>query len=216
MCYREGSCPPGARASRPQPYSLMGSLRRCTGFFQERAGLQSRASAGPHRIIAGVGFLRNNVPSCLSCASMFMKSVDSPAPLPFDPSGGEGRGCARLWCGRDARAPGGASSHDRVTPGGQNCRSIPGPAVVEGGPSVFMSIRVHSWFVFIDAPLFHSRMIRPVSGGGGGTCLQAKRIPLRQHPGTRRDIVGADGVCQRSRPQSFPAVHNPQPQEPRQ
>ena len=27
-------------------------------------------------------------------------------------------------CGRDARAPGGASSHDIVTPTGQNCRSI--------------------------------------------------------------------------------------------
>ena len=39
-------------------------------------------------------------------------------------------------CGRDARAPGGGSSHDRVTPTGQKCRSILAPVVVEGGPSV--------------------------------------------------------------------------------
>ena len=41
-------------------------------------------------------------------------------------------------CGRDARAPGGALFHDIVEP----------PVVVEGGLSVFVSIRVHSWFVF--------------------------------------------------------------------
>ena len=37
----------------------------------------------------------------------------------------------------------GASSHDRVTPTGQKCRSILAPVVVEGSPSVFVSIRVH-------------------------------------------------------------------------
>ena len=57
-------------------------------------------------------------------------------------------------CGRDARAPGGASSHDRVTPTGQKCRSILAPVVVEGGPSVLVPIRVHWWFVFIDERLF--------------------------------------------------------------
>ena len=31
-------------------------------------------------------------------------------------------------CGRDARAPGWASSHDRVTPTGQKCRSILAPS----------------------------------------------------------------------------------------
>ena len=34
--------------------------------------------------------------------------------------------------------PGGASSHDRVTPTGQKCRSILAPVVVEGGPSVLV------------------------------------------------------------------------------
>ena len=58
-----------------------------------------------------------------------------------------GRSGSRRWarlredlCGRDARAPGGASSHDLVIPREQNCRSIPGPLVVEGGPSVFVFI----------------------------------------------------------------------------
>ena len=44
----------------------------------------------------------------------------------------------------------GTSSHDMVTPRGQNCRSTPGPLVFEGGPSLFVFIRVHSWFVFIQ------------------------------------------------------------------
>ncbi len=37
----------------------------------------------------------------------------------------------------------------------------------ERDPFLFVSIRVHLWFVFINVPLFHSRMIRPVSGGTG-------------------------------------------------
>ncbi len=59
------------------------------------------------------------------------------APLPVDSGGGGGRSWEDL-CGRDARAPGGASSHDRVTPTGQKCRSILAPVVVEGGPSVLV------------------------------------------------------------------------------
>ena len=50
----------------------------------------------------------------------------------------------QAWCGRDARAPRKPSSHDIVTPRAQNCRSILVPLVVEGGPSVFRSIRVYS------------------------------------------------------------------------
>ena len=46
-------------------------------------------------------------------------------------------------CGRDARAPGWASSHDRVTPTGQKCRSILAPVVVEGGPSVLVPYLKH-------------------------------------------------------------------------
>ena len=42
---------------------------------------------------------------------------------------------------QEARKP---SSHDIVTPRAPNCRSIWVPLVVEGGPSVFWSIRVYS------------------------------------------------------------------------
>ena len=75
------------------------------------------------------------------------------APFPVDSSGRWPRLC-RAWCGRDARAPrkpslcgrdarapGKPSSHDIVTPRAQNCRSIWVPLVVEGGSSVFVSIR---------------------------------------------------------------------------
>ena len=44
----------------------------------------------------------------------------------------------------------GAFSHDVVTPPSQYCRSIRAPLVIEGTPSVFVPIRVHSWFVFIS------------------------------------------------------------------
>ena len=47
-------------------------------------------------------------------------------------------------CGRDARAPGGPFSHDVVTPTSQYCKSIREPLVIEGTPSVFVPIRVHS------------------------------------------------------------------------
>ncbi len=73
----------------------------------------------------------------------------------------------RVWCGRDARAPGWASSHDRVTPRGQHCRSIPGPAMVEGSPSVFVFIRGSS---FLTPPCFTLEGSAPSLGGGGATC----------------------------------------------
>ena len=44
------------------------------------------------------------------------------APLPVDSGGGDG--LREDLCGRDARAPGWASSHDRVTPTGQKCRGF--------------------------------------------------------------------------------------------
>ena len=57
--------------------------------------------------------------------------------------------------------PPGASSHDRVTPTGQKCRSILAPVVVEGGPSVLVPIRVHWWFVFKNDRQFLPRVIHP-------------------------------------------------------
>ena len=119
---------------------------------------------------------------CILCIDVH-KNCRFPGPVAVRSKWRRGPDGAGLWCGRDARAPGWAFSHDRVTPRGQNCRSISGPAVVEGGPSVFVSIRVHSWFVFSDDPLFHSRMIHPVVGGRG-----------RGLPETTRLRAACDGV----------------------
>ena len=54
-------------------------------------------------------FLFHRFSSCLSCASMFIKTVDSPAPLPFDPSGGEGQAVPGYGAGGTPALPGGAS-----------------------------------------------------------------------------------------------------------
>ena len=83
------------------------------------------------------------------------------APLPVDSGGGDGRSCGRICAGGTPALPGGASSHDRVTPTGQKCRSILAPVVVEGGPSVLVPIRVHWWFVFKNYLQFLPRVIHP-------------------------------------------------------
>ena len=101
-----------------------------------------------------------------------------------------------VLCGRDARAPGWASSHDAGISRSRYRRCIRAPLVIEGAPSLFVFIRVHWWFVFKNDRLFHPRMIRPVVGGGGGTCLR---------PSTREDC------CRRLRGStltpSFPWAH---------
>ena len=90
---------------------------------------------------------------------------------PVHPAGGNRRGPAqaepgRLWrsirveemgealpvlCGRDARAPGWASSHDAGISRSRYRRCIRAPLVIEGGPSLFVFIRVHSWFAFFSS-----------------------------------------------------------------
>ena len=95
------------------------------------------------------------------------------APLPVDSGGGDGRSCGRICAGGTPALPGGASSHDMVTPTGQKCRSILAPVVVEGGPSVLVTyLKQNLFHSYLKQNLFHSRMIRPVVGGGGPTCLK--------------------------------------------
>ena len=77
------------------------------------------------------------------------------APLPVDSGGGDGRSCGRICAGGTPALPGGlppmTGSHQRD----KSDRSMLVPLVVEGGPSVFWSIRVYSWFIFIkDRPFF--------------------------------------------------------------
>ena len=73
-------------------------------------------------------------------------------------------------CGRDARAPSKPSSHDIVTPRAPYCRSILAPLVVEGGPSVFLSIRVYSCPLVVrlhQRSAVFPRMIRTAGRGPG-------------------------------------------------
>ena len=67
-----------------------------------------------------------------------------PRPVPGRSKWWRGPRLRQALCGRDARAPRGPSSHDIVTPRGQDCRSILVLHVVEAGPAVFWSIRVYS------------------------------------------------------------------------
>ena len=67
------------------------------------------------------------------------------APLPVDSSGGDGRSCGRICAGGTPALPGGASPYDRVTPTGQECRSILAPVVVEAGPSVLVPYLKQTW-----------------------------------------------------------------------
>ncbi len=121
-------------------------------------------------------------------------------PFPVDPSGGDGQGCARLCAGGTPALPG--SRHPMTS-------SHSGHEIAEAfwfrlslkevhlSSCLFVFIRVHSWFVFINdrlfflersarqgggpaclkQNLFHSRMIRPVVGGGGRTCLKSTGPP---------------------------------------
>ena len=78
------------------------------------------------------------------------------APFPVDPGGRWPRLC-QAWCGRDARAPRKLSSHDIVTPGHKIaeafwCRLWLKQVHLSSG--LFVFIRVHWWFVFINDRLF--------------------------------------------------------------
>ena len=82
-----------------------------------------------------------------------------------------GRPGRRSWprlcqnvCGRDARAPGWAF--------------IPRRRRTKGGPSIFVSIRVHSWFVFKNNRQFLPRMI--CRQGRGGTCFTQLSFSVRE------------------------------------
>ena len=87
-------------------------------------------------------------------------------------------------CGRDARAPRRPSSHDIVAPRAQNCRSNVAPLVVEGGPSVFWSIRVYLCPFVVR--LYYRWAVSPrmtrTAGRGPAKHLPrtAQRLPRRQ------------------------------------
>ena len=72
-----------------------------------------------------------------------------------------------VLCGRDARAPGWASFHDAGISRSPYRRCIRAPLVIEGGPSLFVFIRVHWWFVSKNDRQFLPRIDPPGRAGAG-------------------------------------------------
>ena len=75
------------------------------------------------------------------------------APFPVDPSGGDGRGCARLGAGGTPALPGGlpsmTGSHQRDKSAEAFWRRL-WLKQVHLSSGLFVFIRVHSWFVFMN------------------------------------------------------------------
>ena len=136
--HQGGEIPPGARASRPHPFSFIEAAER------------QREFAGIHPVGGnGIGQSEGD-PGC--CQSIQV-------------GGGWPRLC-QAWCGRDARAPGGPSScgRDARAPGGPSLcgRDARAPRGIPFGRCVplkqlhiascpFVVLRVPSWI-----SLFHS------------------------------------------------------------
>ena len=93
ICFRQGRSPQSSRRESHRLLFFRDFLHRCTGctgFFQETAGLQSRASASPQRIIARAGFRCNIIPfigvhSCPLVVRRFPSWLSFIPSLPCDP-----------------------------------------------------------------------------------------------------------------------------------
>ena len=99
----------------------------------------------------------------------------------------------QAWCGRDARAPSKPSSHDIVTPRAPNCRSILVLLVVEGGPSVFWSIRVYSCPFVVrlhERSAVFPRMIRTAGRGLAKHIRGSKTLRNNSNPFSNSTIAG--------------------------
>ena len=115
-----------------------------------------------------------------------------------DPSGGDGRGCARLGAGGTPATPGKPSSQDIVTPKAQDCRSILAPLVVEGGPSCR---RVSSCSFVVRLHQRSAVFPRMIGTGGRGPGSRAngsfpkgarrnsEKSPAKHPPPHRRDGI---------------------------
>ena len=114
-----GTTPPGARASRPHPLPWVVAQFPCDGAPVHPAGGNRM---GPAQAEPG-----------RLCRSIRVEEMGEALPV---------------MCGRDARAPGWASSHEVVISRSRYRRCIRPRLVIEGGPSLFVFIRVHWWFVF--------------------------------------------------------------------
>ena len=131
----QGGSDLGARASRPHPVPLAAAELQCD-------------AAGSHPV-GGNGIGRAEGEPWRRCRSIQVEEMAKAARpcaggTPALPGSHQASGRIQRPHKRDARAPRKLSSHDIVTPRAPNCRSILVPLVVEGGPCVFLSIRVPS------------------------------------------------------------------------
>ena len=96
------------------------------------------------------------------------------APLPVDSGGGGGRSCGRICAGGTPALPGGlppmTGSHQRDKSAEAFWRQL-SLKEVHLPSSLFVFIRVHSWFVFIKHRLFF--LERSARQGGGPACLRS-------------------------------------------
>ncbi len=133
-----GTAHPGARASRPHPLPWVVAQFPCDGAPVHRAGGNRMGPA--------------EAEPWRRCRSIRVEEMGEALPV---------------LCGRDARAPGWASSHDVVISRSRYRRCIRARLVIEAGPSLFVFIRVHWWFVFKNDRQFLPRMIRTAGRGPG-------------------------------------------------
>ncbi len=144
-----GRHPPGARASRPHAVPSVAAQFPCDIAADRPAGGNRM---GPAEAEAGRRCRSNRVEEMAEAAGGFVRA---------------GRPRSR-----------GASSHDRVTPTGQKCRSILASVVVEGGPSVLVPETKPV------SPSFDPHR-RGGTGGRLNTCVAAAE------PAQERYIMGA-------------------------
>ena len=104
------------------------------------------------------------------------------APFPVDASGGDGRGCARLGAGGTPALPGSLHPMTSSPQGHKIAEAFWRPLwlkQVRLSSCLFVFIRVHSWFVFInERSAVFPRMIR--AAPPGRPCLGARAS--RPHP----------------------------------
>ena len=81
----------------------------------------------------------------------------------------------------------------------QDCRNILVSLAVEGGPAVFVSIRVHSWFVFIRRSTVFCRNDQPDMAAAGfvrRTGWKGSKSGLRQDVFHQKIVFHPDGFPQ--------------------
>ena len=118
----------GARLAgkREFPKGDRPAFRKSPAGYPPPQGRHPRERGRPARMLSlrlPLSFPAMLQPTALPAGTAWARPKRGRAPLPVDSGGGDGKLREDL-CGRDARAPGWASSHDRVTPTGQKCQAF--------------------------------------------------------------------------------------------